>query len=79
MGSGAVTKDSEVAMEERLVQYFGRKDDAYTLRMNGSEQSVIVRSPAEHRLSRYMLAPEVKDYSRFVMCPMPGSLISVGE
>lgn len=63
--------------EDRVVQYLGRTSEGYVIRYLGSEQNVIVRSLDEHRLSAHMLAPEVKDFSKFLLCPMPGTLISV--
>jgi len=38
---------------------------------------VIIRTVKEHKLSHHMLEPEVKDYSNFLLCPMPGTLISL--
>lgn len=62
--------------EQRVVQYRGRTPEGYLIRFNGSEQEVIVRSPKEHVYSRHMLKPEVKDFSKYVVSPMPGTLIS---
>lgn len=59
-----------------LVQYLGRTPEGYLLRYLGSEQEVIVRTPREHQLAHHMLAPEKKDFSKFLLCPMPGTLIS---
>jgi acetyl/propionyl-CoA carboxylase alpha subunit len=77
--------------KEAIVQYEGRASqlsyaagtgsnagEKYQLRIYGSQQHVIVRTPEEHALSKHMIAPEVKDTSKLLLCPMPGSLISVG-
>jgi propionyl-CoA carboxylase alpha chain len=62
----------------KYVQFEGRGDDgaSHILKYNGSQQEVIVRSPYEHFLSHHMRAPEKKDFSKFLLCPMPGTLIS---
>lgn len=69
-------QDSE---SQNVVQYLGHTAEGFTLRFNGSEQEVIVRSPKEHELSRFMLKPEVKDFSKFCVSPMPGTLISCSK
>ena len=68
--------DDEV---RRTVQYLGHSDEGFTIRFNGSEQQIIVRSPKEHRLARHMLPPEVKDFSKYLVSPMPGTLISCSK
>lgn len=60
-----------------LVQVQGRMTEGYLLRYKGAEKEVLVRSPREHALSRHMLAPEKKDYSNMLLCPMPGTLVSI--
>ena len=59
------------------VQYEGKLPEGYRLRMNGAQHDVIVRSPREQLLSQHMLPPPVRDVSQFLLCPMPGTLISV--
>ena len=69
---------SEMGSERaEVVQYAGTTPDGYLLRYHGSEQEVIVRTLTEHRLSQHMKVPEAKDTSNFIMCPMPGTLISL--
>lgn len=62
--------------EHRTVQYLGNTPEGFKIRLFGSEQEVIVRTPKEHQFSKHMLAPEVKDFSKFLVSPMPGTLIS---
>lgn len=79
----------EIFENEIVVQYEGRgtqvagtpgnAGETYLLRMCGSQQQVVVRSPLEQELSRHMLLPEVKDTSKFVLCPMPGLLVSLSK
>ena len=38
-----------------------------------------MRSVEEQALHTHMLLPEVKDDSKYLLCPMPGTLISCGE
>lgn len=65
------------AVEERVIQVGESSGEGYDLRMFGSQQRVIVRSPVEHKLAAHMLEEEVKDFSKYLMCPMPGSLVSL--
>lgn len=74
---GKVSVDKEGKETSGLIQYLGRTAEGYLLRYLGSEQEVIVRTPKEHKLSHHMLKPEVKDFSKFLLCPMPGTLISL--
>ena len=67
---------AEPLEEEHTVQYAGLFDEWYRLRHKGSEQSVIIRSLREHELSSHMLPPETIDVTRYLLCPMPGTLIS---
>ena len=62
--------------EHRTVQFLGNTPEGFKIRLFGSEQEVIVRTPKEHQFSKHMLAPEVKDFSKFLVSPMPGTLIS---
>lgn len=64
---------------ERLVQYEGRSAEGYRIRFNGSQQEIIFRTPEEHALYTHMLPPEKKDFSKFLLCPMPGTLISLSK
>ena len=65
------------AVEERVIQLESSTGEGYRVRLNGSQQHVIVRSMREHELSLHMHAPVVRDYSKYLMCPMPGSLVSL--
>lgn len=67
---------SSSSSPEISVQFEGRQLNTYNMRYFGSQQSITVLTPREHVLSKYMLEPEKKDVSKFLMCPMPGTLIS---
>lgn len=60
-----------------LIQVQGRSTEGYLLRYKGAEHEVLIRSPREHELSTHMLAPEKKDFSNMLLCPMPGTLVSI--
>jgi len=62
--------------EDEPLQFEGRNGASIKLRYRGAQREVIVRSPREHHLSGHMLEPEVKDMSKFLVSPMPGTLIS---
>lgn len=57
-------------------QQEGRHGCTISLRYQGAQLPITVRNPREHALSGHMLAPEVKDLSKFLLCPMPGKLVS---
>ncbi|RYY85732.1 hypothetical protein EON63_06935 [archaeon] len=65
--------------EDILVQVLGQTPEGYQLRFRGSEQHVAVRTPEEHKFQAYMLPPEKKDVSKFLLSPMPGTLISLSK
>ena len=73
---GKISFQRENEMVSEFIQYEGRGAEGYKLRYLGSQQEVIVRTRREHELSVYMLPPVVKDFSKFLLCPMPGTLIS---
>ena len=91
---GKKDSSGQVSLEEKevAVQYEGRASqqstgphgglgagEKYFLRVYGSQQAVVVRSPQEHALSKHIVAQEMKDTSNFLLCPMPGSLISCSK
>jgi len=49
----------------------------YRLTMLGAGHDAIVYTPRGHRLSRHMIAKVPPDLSRFLLCPMPGQVISI--
>ena len=72
-GKGAEPEPSDV---ERIVQYEGRVPHGYKLRFLGSQQTALVRTRREHELAQHMLPPENIDVTKYLLCPMPGTLIS---
>jgi len=63
-------------VQTRPVQFLGCSSMGYVLRYLGSEQSVSVRTVEQHELSRHMLPPVLKDDSKALVSPMPGTLVS---
>ena len=57
----------------------GGAGELYYLRLLGCQLRVEVRTPLEQALSGYSLPLEVKDHSKHVLCPMPGTLISCSK
>jgi len=76
-GSPDVEQDGSENAAVEIVQVVATTVEGYRLRYKGSEQEVLVRTPREHELSVHMHAPEKKDYSNMLRCPMPGTLISI--
>jgi len=54
-----------------------RLADGYLLNYNGATEKVFVRSPREAELAALMPEKMPPDMSNFLLCPMPGQVISV--
>ena len=83
-GSGLVFEDDDEDEDEdggmnveEVMQFEGRTLEGILIRFNGSIQEVIVRTTREHQLSAYMIPPIKKDVSRFLLSPMPGTLLTL--
>jgi propionyl-CoA carboxylase alpha chain len=63
--------------EEIVMQVESRSIEGVHLRYRGCVQEVVVRTLREHELSRHMIQPRRKDLSRSLLCPMPGTLLSL--
>jgi propionyl-CoA carboxylase alpha chain len=64
-------KDSEVAI------HIDRAQGAYRLRQGGMQALVSIRSPRAAELAGLMLKKAAADTSKFLLCPMPGLVVSV--
>jgi len=71
-----LTKVEATDDESEAVTFEGRTGAGFMLRYRGARRHVVIRSPRDHELSGHMLVPEEKDMSAFLVCPMPGTLIS---
>lgn len=54
-----------------------RKSDQYLLMHRGATASITVRRPRIASLAGYMLEKPAADTSKFLLCPMPGLVISI--
>ena len=49
----------------------------FRVRYNGADLKVLIRNERQFQLSKYMLEKISPDMSKFLLCPMPGMLVSV--
>ena len=49
----------------------------FRVRHNGADLKVLIRNERQFQLSKYMLEKISPDMSKFLLCPMPGMLVSV--
>lgn len=61
----------------RTIQIHPSTDVGQVLQLGGAVCEVVVQTPREHELSLHMIAKPEVDMSKFLVSPMPGSLISV--
>ena len=62
--------------EENVVQYSKRNASGFHLRYRGATARVGVMTPTEYQLSKHMLPEEKIDVSKYLLCPMPGKVVS---
>ncbi|GAM17422.1 hypothetical protein SAMD00019534_005970 [Acytostelium subglobosum LB1] len=58
-------------------QIHGRSTHAYTLQFHGTKTEVIVRTPEEDELYKYMPIKKSVDSSNALLSPMPGAILSL--
>jgi len=51
--------------------------EGFRLQYCGAIQDISIRSPEAHNLSRHMIPKPEVDFSQFLLCPMPGQVVSV--
>mmetsp|Transcript_7519 Transcript_7519/g.10568 ORF Transcript_7519/g.10568 Transcript_7519/m.10568 type:complete len:713 (-) Transcript_7519:54-2192(-) len=75
----SVIAQAKMNGESHVIQYFGSNSscEGMELSFKGTYQNVIVRTPEEQELSEHLLPPIEIDHSNSLICPMPGSVISV--
>ena len=59
------------------VQYLAENSLGYTLSYFGTKFDVIVKSPMQHSLSKYMKEKPKLDTSRVILSPMPGTVVAI--
>jgi propionyl-CoA carboxylase alpha chain len=60
-----------------LVMKVGKIPNGFRLRLRGADLRVHVRTPRQAELARLMPVKAPPDTSRFLLCPMPGLVVSV--
>ncbi|KAF0719638.1 Aste57867_900 [Aphanomyces stellatus] len=68
---------AELSSKSRALQVLDKLPEGFRIQHHGAIHNVIVRTPKEHELHKYMKPKPKVDLSRFVQCPMPGLLVSV--
>jgi propionyl-CoA carboxylase alpha chain len=61
---------------ETVVQYSKRSATGFNMQFRGATARVSVFTPLEHSLSKHMLPEEKVDVSKYLLCPMPGKIVS---
>ena len=60
-----------------LVMKVGKIPMGFRLRLRGADLKVLVRSPRAAELSQHMLEKSPPDTSKYLLCPMPGLLVTL--
>jgi len=60
-----------------LVMKVGKVPMGFRLRLRGADLKVLVRSPRAAELSNHMLEKAPPDTSKYLLCPMPGLLVTL--
>ena len=60
-----------------LVMKVGKISGGFRLRLRGADLKVHVRTPRQHELALLMPEKLPPDTSRFLLCPMPGLIVSI--
>jgi propionyl-CoA carboxylase alpha chain len=62
---------------QSLVMKVGKIPMGFRLRLRGADLKVLVRSPRAAELSQHMLEKAPPDTSKYLLCPMPGLLVTL--
>jgi len=62
---------------QRLVVKVAPQPGGYRMRHRGADLKVRVRTPRKFELSQYMIEKTPPDTSKYLLCPMPGMVVSV--
>lgn len=69
------SEENEKVVSREHMQYFGRTNEGIIVGYKGSVQTLVVRSIAEDELSKYMIAPVKTNEAKYLVSPMPGTLV----
>ena len=75
--SGNDVEPPTTDVSKLLLQHIKRLPEGFALGYRGALRDCIVRTPRQQELSKFMLHKPGIDYSKVLVSPMPGSLISL--
>lgn len=58
-------------------QHMSRDPEGFTLLLEGAVAPVVVRTPRQEALAAHMIPKPEKDFSKLLVSPMPGKLVSI--
>ena len=65
------------ANDDKLVIKIGKLTSGFRMRTRGADLRVLVRTPRQAELSKYMREKVPPDTSKLLLCPMPGLIVKV--
>ena len=65
------------ANDDKLVIKIGKLTGGFRMRTRGADLRVLVRTPRQAELSKYMREKVPPDTSKLLLCPMPGLIVKV--
>ena len=65
------------ANDDKLVIKIGKLTGGFRMRTRGADLRVLVRTPRQVELSKYMREKVLPDTSKLLLCPMPGLIVKV--
>ena len=65
------------ANDDKLVIKIGKLTGGFRMRTRGADLRVLVRTPRQAELSKYMQEKVLPDTSKLLLCPMPGLIVKV--
>ena len=65
------------ANDDKLVIKIGKLTGGFRMRTRGADLRVLVRTPRQAELSKYMSEKVPPDTSKLLLCPMPGLIVKV--
>ena len=65
------------ANDDKLVIKIGKLTGGFRMRTRGADLRVLVRTPRQAELSKYMQEKVSPDTSKLLLCPMPGLIVKV--
>lgn len=69
--------DADADGLQETIQHLEARPEGFLLQYKGAVTDVVVRTPTQQRLSEFMLPKPEVDYSKLLVSPMPGVLVSL--